>query len=65
MGELRAAHRENEILQETGDLLHTTDRLDEAFDIIRVAGERLFEGWSGWVAASTGRSSRRNAPAGA
>jgi diguanylate cyclase (GGDEF)-like protein/PAS domain S-box-containing protein len=53
VGELQAAHRENEILQETGDLLHTTDRLDEAFDIIRVAGERLFEGWSGWVAAST------------
>lgn len=52
VGQLRTAHHENEILQETGDLLHTTDRMDEAFDIIRVAGERLFEGWSGWVAST-------------
>jgi len=50
--ELRAAQDEGVVVQEASDMLHAADNLDEAFSIIRQAWERLFPGWSGWLAAT-------------
>lgn len=50
--ELRAAQDEGVVVQEASDMLHAADNLDEAFSIIRQACERLFPGWSGWLAAT-------------
>ncbi len=50
--QLEAAHGEGGVLQDTSDMLHATEGLDEALSIIRLSASRLFPGWSGWVAAS-------------
>ncbi|RZL10635.1 MAG: diguanylate cyclase, partial [Rubrivivax sp.] len=50
--QLEAAHGEGGVLQDTSDMLHATEGLDEAFGIIKLSALRLFPGWSGWVAAS-------------
>jgi diguanylate cyclase (GGDEF)-like protein/PAS domain S-box-containing protein len=49
--ELRVAQDEGVVVQEASDMLYAADNLDEAFSIIRQACERLFPGWSGWLAA--------------
>lgn len=50
--QLEAAQGEGGVLQDTGDMLHATEDLAEAFNIIKLAALRLFPGWSGWIAAS-------------
>lgn len=50
--ELRASQDEGVVVQEASDMLHAADNLEEAFSIIRQACERLFPGWSGWLAAT-------------
>ena len=50
--QLEAAHGEGGVLQDTGDMLHATEDIQEAFNIIKLAALRLFPGWSGWIAAS-------------
>ncbi|RZI82550.1 MAG: sensor domain-containing diguanylate cyclase [Rubrivivax sp.] len=50
--QLRAAQDEGLVVQEASDMLHAADNVDEAFGIIRQACERLFPGWSGWLAAT-------------
>lgn len=50
--ELRTSQDEGLVVQEASDMLHAADNLDEAFGIIRQACERLFPGWSGWLAAT-------------
>ncbi|MFM2066444.1 MAG: hypothetical protein RLZZ584_1353 [Pseudomonadota bacterium] len=54
VSELRTAQREGLVLQEASDMLHSTEDLTEAFEIIRLAAERLFAGWSGWIASAQG-----------
>jgi diguanylate cyclase (GGDEF)-like protein len=54
VAELRTAQREGLVLQEASDMLHSTDDLREAFEVIRLAAERLFAGWSGWIASVQG-----------
>lgn len=50
--QLEAAQGEGGVLQDTGDMLHATEDLAEAFNIIKLSALRLFPGWSGWIAAS-------------
>lgn len=50
--ELRASQEEGVVVQEASDMLHAADNLEEAFSIIRQSCERLFPGWSGWLAAT-------------
>ena len=50
--QLEAAQGEGGVLQDTGDMLHATEDLAEAFNIIKLAALRLFPGWSSWIAAS-------------
>lgn len=55
--QLEAAQDEGGVLQDTSDMLHATERMQEAFDIIRLSALRLFPGWSGQVCASRDGSS--------
>lgn len=54
ISQLEAAQGEGGVLQETSDMLHATEDINEAFDIIRLSAQKLFPGWSGWVSASRG-----------